>query len=95
MGSDWTESATVAETMTTQEVADVAGTTPEHVARLCREGRLKARKVGRTWLVSEESVYSWLRTRRGPGRPKGPTYADRVEGLRQMRLRLDESDESE
>jgi hypothetical protein len=36
--------------------ADLAGKSPEYVRRLCREGRVRCRRVGRTWLVDQESL---------------------------------------
>ena len=84
---DWEETATVAETMSTTEVAEFAGVTPEYVASLCRSGRLKARKVGRTWLVYVGSVNHWLRTRK-MGRPRKDEQ--RPGGGTQLELHINE-----
>jgi len=66
---DWLETATVAETLTTEQVARLAGVTPEYVARLCRNGRLECAKVGARWLILDISVDRWLRSERKAGRP--------------------------
>ena len=68
---DWLESATVAETLTTGQVARLADVTREYVARLCRDGRLDCAKVGGRWLILDVSVDRWLRSERKPGRPPG------------------------
>lgn len=55
--------------MTTDEVADEVGVTVGYVSRLCKTGRLRAVKRQGVWFIERDSVVSWLRTRRGPGRP--------------------------
>jgi|MudIll2142460700_1097286.scaffolds.fasta_scaffold04096_4 excisionase family DNA binding protein len=42
--------------ITTQETAERLKTTDRNVRYLCKRGTLKARKVGRDWLVSEKAV---------------------------------------
>jgi excisionase family DNA binding protein len=36
----------------TTVAAEVIGASPEYVRRLCRTGRLPARRIGRAWLIS-------------------------------------------
>lgn len=42
--------------LTTSEVANMLGVTPQYVGQIIKAGVLPARKVGRSWLVSRESV---------------------------------------
>lgn len=50
-GTTSAPSATVEPEMTVTEVTGQMGASPEYVRRLCREGRLRARKPGREWLI--------------------------------------------
>ncbi|MBT2207026.1 excisionase family DNA-binding protein [Actinomadura sp. NEAU-AAG7] len=47
--------------------AEDMGASPEYVRRLCRDGRLRARRVGRTWLIDPTSL-----TREEPCRTPAP-----------------------
>jgi len=78
---DWQETATVAEVMTTTEVAKAGGVSRTRVLQLIHEGRLEAVKRDRQWLVYEVSVRRWLRTRQGPGRPPKGTRPEVGEQL--------------
>jgi len=78
---NWLETATVAETLTTEQVARLASVTPEYVARLCRDGRLDCAKVGGRWLILDVSVDRWLRSERKPGRPPEGQRRERTEQL--------------
>lgn len=51
----------------TEEAAAIIGVTPERVAQLCDAGILKARKLGRDWLILTESVGNYAETPRKPG----------------------------
>lgn len=42
------------------EVADMFGISGDKVRRLIRDGELAARKVGRSWLVSDTEVQRYL-----------------------------------
>lgn len=44
--------------LTTREVADMLGITPQHVGRLIVDGTLSARRAGRSWLVDRVSAQS-------------------------------------
>ena len=62
---------------TTEEAAQLLQVTPQHVAGLCRRGRIHARLVEGKWLIPEAEVTRFRRTRRA-GRPPGreaKTYA--------------------
>ena len=53
----------------TRQVATVLGFHPEHVRRLIRSGRLRARRVGGDYRVSLDDLWSLLEVRyREPGR---------------------------
>ena len=55
--------------LSTRQVATVLGFHPEHVRRLIRSGRLRARRVGGDYRVSLEDLWSLLEVRyREPGR---------------------------
>ncbi|MFG2021100.1 helix-turn-helix domain-containing protein [Actinomadura geliboluensis] len=55
-GTSSAPSATVEAVMTVTEVAGLMGASPEYVRRLCRRGRLRARRPGREWLIDPESL---------------------------------------
>lgn len=42
--------------ISTEQAADMLGVTPNRVRQLCRGGQLRARQVGKTWLVDAASV---------------------------------------
>jgi excisionase family DNA binding protein len=54
--------------LTTLEVADRFGVTPFAVAYWIRNGRLKAQKLGKTWVIDEADLESFKRP--PAGRPK-------------------------
>ena len=43
------------------DAAASVGKSPEYVRRLCRQGRVRCRRVGREWLVDPESLDNVLR----------------------------------
>ena len=55
---------------TTGKLADAAGATSGYISQLCREGRLDAEKVGRDWMIVDESARRWLASPRKVGRPR-------------------------
>lgn len=55
--------------LTVREVATRLGIDTSLVARYCAEGRLRAEKPGRDWLIEPESVDEFELERRRPGRP--------------------------
>ena len=79
--SNWQETATVAEVMTTTEVARAGGVSRTRVLQLIHEGRLDAVKRNRQWLIYEGSVDRWLRSDRTPGRPPKGSRPERGEQL--------------
>jgi len=55
--------------VTVAALAEAGGVTPGYISRLCRDGRLKAIKLGTVWLIAERSAERWLEHRAGRGRP--------------------------
>jgi len=58
--------ATEQDDYTASSLATAAGVTFSHVARLCREGRIPARKFGsswRSWQIRYEDGQRWLAER--------------------------------
>jgi excisionase family DNA binding protein len=49
--------------VTSEEAANALGYTVQHVRRLARAGRLQGRKLGRDWLIFQESVARFLAER--------------------------------
>ncbi|MBO7674778.1 MAG: DNA-binding protein [Atopobiaceae bacterium] len=69
--------------MSTSEAARILGITPQRVTQLIAQGTLEAARVGRTWIVSPESVERRIRHSSSKGgRPK------RGEGRSQRRFML-------
>ena len=57
--------------ITTTEAAKISGFHVEHIRRLIRKDIITARKWGREWMVSQESLVSYLNEERKPGpKPK-------------------------
>ena len=42
------------------EAASLAGFTRDYVARLCREGKIRGRRVGRNWYVESNELQSFV-----------------------------------
>lgn len=53
----------------TCEAAVRLGLSPSRVLQLCRQGVLKAAKIGRVWFIDPASLEA-ARARAGPGRPR-------------------------
>lgn len=55
--------------ITSREAAEILGIDHESrwVAKLCRDGKLDCRKMGRDWLVSRRSVEEYAQSDRRPG----------------------------
>ena len=56
--------------LTTPQAAQRLGVTVDWINKLIRAGALKARMIGRDWLVDAESVASYQANRPPPGRPR-------------------------
>ncbi len=64
--SDYADSST--ELIGLSEAAKLSGLTHDHLRRIAREGKLKAVKVGRDWLITKEALNAYLASDRKPGR---------------------------
>ena len=72
--------------LTTDEAAQLVDYTVGYVRQLASEGKVEARKLGRDWLINQESLLAYKAQAR-PGRPRdrdkgtrdavGPTEKDR------------------
>lgn len=72
----------------TQEAAVLLAITPQRVAGLCRSGRIRARRDKGQWIIPEDEVARFRKTRRA-GRPPGPAriYAGKSIGRRRAQVR--------
>ena len=55
--------------LTTKQVAEKLGITPRRVRALIESGRLKAKRIGRDWLIDSRQLAKF--TPLPPGRPAG------------------------
>ncbi len=49
--------------ITTHDAAELLGFSHDHIRRLCREGKIKAEKLGNNWLLTEKSLKNIKRMR--------------------------------
>jgi excisionase family DNA binding protein len=56
--------------MTTKQAAAVLGIAARTVKDYCYDGKLKAAKVGRDWLIAEQDLEQFKASRRPRGRPR-------------------------
>ncbi|MBL8158400.1 hypothetical protein JNK62_02625 [bacterium] len=47
--------------LTAREAGDVLGYAPDYVSRLCREGKLRGRRSGKTWIVEADSLVPFIK----------------------------------
>jgi len=57
--------------LTVNEAAKLSGYNPEHVTRLIREGKVKARKFSIVWMVSRESLLAYMAKVQAMGEKRG------------------------
>lgn len=69
--------------ITVKNSADLLGCNPETIRRWCREGVVRARKPGKTWLVEQADILSHCLFQRSDD----DTTATRVKKLRQLNKR--------
>lgn len=48
------------ETLTTRQAAKLVGKSQSYIKLLCQYGQLKARKLGRDWYISKESLTDYF-----------------------------------
>ncbi len=58
--------------LTTQEAARLVKYHPEHIRKLIKSGRVKARKFGQVWQVDRESLMAYARSAAQKGNKPGP-----------------------
>ena len=63
MADDW---------LTVNEAADLSGYHPEHVRRLIRQGAVTAKKFSIVWMVSKDSLLSYIRSQEKPPQDQKP-----------------------
>lgn len=51
------------------EAEELFGISSAHLRRLAIQGKLKARKIGRNWVTTNDAVKEYNQNRRAPGRP--------------------------
>jgi excisionase family DNA binding protein len=52
------------------EASEISGFTTGYIRKLLRRGRIEGLRIGRDWVTTEEAIREYLRTKRGPGRPR-------------------------
>lgn len=62
----------MAEWITTTEAAQLAQYHPEHIRKLIKSGKVKARKFGQVWQVDRASLLAYTRTVAKLGAKPGP-----------------------
>jgi hypothetical protein len=65
------------EWLTVNEAAKLSGYNPEHVTRLIREGKVKARKFSIVWQVNRESLLAYKGKAQGWGKKRGRKMAEK------------------
>lgn len=58
--------------LTTQQAAELAGYTGDHIRRLIKTGRVTARKVSIVWLIDRDSLLAYLKESEKLGERRGP-----------------------
>lgn len=63
-------------TFSTREVAERLGQPVSYVRALCRQGKIRASRDGKEWLIRPEAIEDWLtQHEQDPARPASPTLA--------------------
>jgi excisionase family DNA binding protein len=62
--------------LTTEQAAETSGYHADHIRRLIRAKKLKARKFGPVWQVSREGLLAYLQQTREMGAKRGPKRGD-------------------
>jgi len=63
--------ATNSEWLTVRGAAKLSGYDPEHVRRLIREDKVKARKFSIVWMVNRESLLAYMAKAQAMGEKRG------------------------
>jgi excisionase family DNA binding protein len=43
----------------TAEAAEILGLSPDHVKLLCRQGKIKSKRIGKTWVIDKTSLIDY------------------------------------
>ena len=60
------------EWITVSEAAQLTGYNEEHITRLCRQGKIKARKYSIVWQVNRNSLLGYMEKTEKLGSKRGP-----------------------
>ena len=60
------------EWITASEAAKLSGYNEEHITRLCRQGKIKARKYSIVWQVNRNSLLGYIAKAEKLGDKRGP-----------------------
>ena len=60
------------EWLTVNEAAKLSGYHPEHIRRLVRQGAVTAKKFSIVWMVSKDSLLSYIRDQQKPPQDHKP-----------------------
>ena len=67
------------EYMTSEEAAEYLGVNRSRISQLIKSGELEAKRFGKSWAISAESVRRRKENNPGPGNPNfGPGYSRHV-----------------
>ena len=58
--------------ITTNKAAEISDYHPDHIRRLVRKGRIRAKKFGPIWQVSKESLEKYILHQENLGIKRGP-----------------------
>lgn len=50
-----------------KEAAEISGFTPRHIRRLAQTGKIYAKRMGRDWFTTKNSIQEYLTSNRRPG----------------------------
>ena len=60
------------EWLTVNDAAKLSGYHPEHIRRLVRQGAITAKKFSIVWMVSKDSLLSYIRDQQKPPQDQKP-----------------------
>ncbi len=60
------------EWLTVNDAAKLSGYHPEHIRRLVRQGAITAKKFSIVWMVSRESLLSYVKSQERPPQDQKP-----------------------
>lgn len=73
-GAAWYNVAMSERWITTTEAAELSGYSVQYLRRLIRNGKVKARKFGPTWQVSERALVTYVKdSEKSDDKRRGPT----------------------